>query len=130
MTRTRRSTTITARDARHDAVKAQGRQAALDGKPNDIPMGNEGNLGQLMAAIPDRSSWLIGWRNGIHELEDLADSAVRVAAAADPVAVAALRYADVVHGSAILRHFDDKRAARAKAARAFIDALRTSGGRA
>jgi hypothetical protein len=57
-------------------------------------------------------------------MEDAADEATRRAVANDPVAVAALQYADLVHKTQICRHFDEHRAARAEAARALIQAVR------
>lgn len=94
------------------------------GSEKDIPYGESGDIFSKFAAIADRSSWLWGYEAGVKELEDFADDAVRLAAYSNPVAAAALRYADLVHETQISRNRDEHREARAEAGRALIHAIR------
>jgi len=120
----RRTSTVRApkvdyRQLRLDRAREEGRCSAFEGlTTDDIPYGRPPYPNGYELA--ERSSWLLGLAAGGKELDALADEAVRALAAANPVAVAALRYADVEQSTRILRD----PVARAVAARVLVDALR------
>lgn len=112
-----------ATERRRDQWRTQGYEAAMAGLPQDavdVEHGSSDNVFAALAGLEGRASWLIGYERGQRDLQDYADDAVRLLVASDPIAAAALAYADVCEVTSILK--DPER--RAVAAKVLVDAIR------